>query len=342
MVSAAQKRVQQSQAEVRAARAAVVSRQKAADAAKRGIAKERAGVAQARAGYQSAAAQKGYAALRAEVDAVITARPISPGTLVNPGQTVMKVAQISPIRLQANVPLADLYRVRIGTSATVSVGEQAGVAARVTSVAPALDPKSRTGVVEVIWPNLDRKFLPGQFVSMRIQVGTQQPGPAVPSEAVQRQAGGKTFVWVAEPTADEGRYTVRRTEVEVGSSDGRRVAVASGLRGGEKVLVSGGAYLRDGSEVAVESARPDGSTVEVLSSGYRPSVVEIPAGRPATLTFIRKTESTCGEEVVFPSLGIKKKLPMGTPVKVQVPAQKPGQIDFTCGMKMLQGKVVVR
>jgi RND family efflux transporter MFP subunit len=350
MVSAAQRRIRMAQAEVRAARAAVVSRQKAAEAAKKNISRERAGVAQARAGYQSASAQRSYSELKSGVDGVITARAIDPGTLVNPGQTVLKVAQISPIRLQANVAGADLERIQVGTQVTVLPRSENSVPiqAKVTSISPAVDPQSRTGVVEVVWPNADGRFLPGQFVTMQIHVGAIREALFIPSEAVQRSAGApgaaKTFVWLAKPTGEPGRFTVERKDVQIGSSDGKNVAILSGLSEGQQVVTMGGAYLREGGEVAapVSETRAKGPVVEVFASGFKPESVTVSKGEPVTITFIRRSEEGCGTEIVFPELDIDKPLPLNEPVEVELRPDKTGELKFSCGMDMLRGKVIVR
>lgn len=350
MISAARKRVSQAQAEVRAARAAVLSKQRAADAAKKGISREQAAVAQARAGYESAAAQRGYATLKAEVDGVVTQRVISPGTLVNPGQVVLKVAQISPIRLQANVAAADLARIQVGTPVTVTSREGVGqpIQTTVTSIQPGVDPQARTGVVEALWRNANGGFLPGQFVEMRIEVGGERSALTVPLEAVQRPPGepgaARAFVWVAEPGPDSGRFTVKRVEAQLGATDGRRIAVSGGLTEGQRVVTVGAANLREGGEVSapVAEVQTKGPVVEITGSGYKPDSVTAEAGKPVTITFVRRTEATCGTEVVFPDLKIEKPLPLNKPVEVTITPVKSGDLRFTCGMDMLRGKVVVR
>ncbi|MCB8933740.1 MAG: efflux RND transporter periplasmic adaptor subunit [Chthonomonadaceae bacterium] len=350
MIVAAQRRVAQTKADVRAAQASIRARESAAAAAKQSIAKERAGVAQARASYNGAAAQRGYSEIRAEVDGVITQRVISPGVLVAPGQSVLKVAQVSPIRLQANVAMEDIDRISVGDPVTVRDPEGKGVPIRsqVRSVAPALDPRSRTGVVEVVWPNADGRFSPGQFVEMQIEVGRVADALTVPAEAVQHGAGEpglpESFVWVAEPGDDTGRFTVKRIEVELGRSDGQRREVTGALEPGQKVVTQGAAYLREGGEVMTPLPKIEskGPVVEVTTSGYKPSTVTVELGKPVTITFIRRTDQTCGSEILFPDLGINKPLPLNEPVEVTFTPTKGGDLRFTCAMDMLRGKVVVR
>ena len=57
---------------------------------------------------------------------------------------------------------------------------------------------------------------------------------------------------------------------------------------------------------------------------------------------MRTTDKTCGTEVVFPSLNIKRALPLNEPVVIEFTPAKSGDIAFACGMNMLHGTVVVR
>lgn len=81
--------------------------------------------------------------------------------------------------------------------------------------------------------------------------------------------------------------------------------------------------------------------VTVSKEGFDPKAIEVKAGRPVTLAFIRIDQENCGNEVVFPSLNLKKELPLGKVVTVDIPAEKPGEFSFACGMDMLKGIVMV-
>jgi len=75
--------------------------------------------------------------------------------------------------------------------------------------------------------------------------------------------------------------------------------------------------------------------------GFTPSSVKFKKGAPATLIFTRTTDDTCATEVVFPALDIKKDLPKGTPVTINVPTDKEQKLTFQCGMGMYKSAVVV-
>ncbi len=363
-------RVQQARAELEAHHAHVRQQKAAADVARSGIGQTQAGVSQAEAGVSQATTTAGYTEIRSLLDGVVTQRLISPGTLVNPGQAILKVAQINPIRLQANVAEADLQRVRAGTLVTVRDRDNKGkpVMARLTSVAPAVDAQTRTGLVEVIVPNPGRRFLPGEYVVMEIATGESTVPLSVPAAAVQQratvEAGGKasSYVWVAE-AAQAGRFTVRPVAVQTGVSDGAQVEIRSGLKPGQRVVTLGYQYLSEGdtvttSQITLAAASPasgdrsthaggDGkaqsASIAVTENGFEPANVTLKAGAPARLTFTRKTDATCATEVIFPDFNIKKALPLNQPVTVEFTPKKNGAIVFGCGMDMmLRGKVVAR
>jgi plastocyanin domain-containing protein len=80
----------------------------------------------------------------------------------------------------------------------------------------------------------------------------------------------------------------------------------------------------------------------VNAQGFEPAKIALRAGVPARLTFIRTTDKTCGTEVVFPSLDLKRSLPLNEPVVIEFTPAKSGEIAFACGMNMLRGTVVVQ
>jgi plastocyanin domain-containing protein len=79
----------------------------------------------------------------------------------------------------------------------------------------------------------------------------------------------------------------------------------------------------------------------ISKRGYEPKSIEVKRGQPVKLAIFREDEENCGEEIVFPKLNIKKTLPVGEIVPVEFTPSESGEINFTCGMDMLRGKVVV-
>lgn len=98
-----------------------------------------------------------------------------------------------------------------------------------------------------------------------------------------------------------------------------------------------------GANMAQGPHAPPGSVlVNVSMVGFDPSVIPAKAGQPIKLAFFRPNAANCAREVVFPDLGIRKELPPGQTVVVDITPPKSGPLGFECGMKMLKGQLIVR
>ena len=60
------------------------------------------------------------------------------------------------------------------------------------------------------------------------------------------------------------------------------------------------------------------------------------------LVFTRTSDEGCGQQLVFPTLGIRRDLPLNRAVTVDLTMPATGSVAFTCGMDMLRGSVVVQ
>jgi plastocyanin domain-containing protein len=78
-----------------------------------------------------------------------------------------------------------------------------------------------------------------------------------------------------------------------------------------------------------------------VEGGYEPARVRLRAGQAARLVFDRREDSSCSEEVVIPELGIRRFLPAHQRTGVDLPPAQAGTYEFTCGMGMLRGSLVV-
>ena len=74
---------------------------------------------------------------------------------------------------------------------------------------------------------------------------------------------------------------------------------------------------------------------------YTPARIEVPAGRPVTLRFLRKDPSPCAEQVLFDDLRISRELPLNKKLDITLTPTSPGEYEFTCQMRMYRGTLVV-
>ena len=104
------------------------------------------------------------------------------------------------------------------------------------------------------------------------------------------------------------------------------------------VIAVGGFAIAQQKKAGVDT---QSAKVTVDAQGFKPSSLNLKAGVPAKITFLRTTDETCGTSVVIPDYKIQKDLPLNQPVVVEFTPRK-GTFAFACGMQMLQGKVVVQ
>lgn len=111
--------------------------------------------------------------------------------------------------------------------------------------------------------------------------------------------------------------------------------------------VAQGAHKKKGSRAktlraakSVETVQT--ATVSLTGEGYQPASLKLKRGVPARITFVRRIEETCGKEIAIPNYNIRRALPLNQAVVVEFTPEKTGDFNFTCGMGMLRGKVVVQ
>lgn len=80
----------------------------------------------------------------------------------------------------------------------------------------------------------------------------------------------------------------------------------------------------------------------IVDGGYTPDTIEIPAGTATTIHFLRKDPSSCLEEVIISEFKIRRTLPLNERVDVQITPPQAGKFQFSCGMGMYHGTLIVR
>ena len=80
----------------------------------------------------------------------------------------------------------------------------------------------------------------------------------------------------------------------------------------------------------------------LVKGAYTPDVIVVEHGKPVRLTFRREETAACSEKVLFPDFNRSAELPEGELVPIEFTPQDPGEYDFSCGMGMLHGTLIVR
>jgi len=164
---------------------------------------------------------------------IVTAIGARPGARVEPGQSILTLADLSQVSLVAEVPEAALGRIRVGQAAEISFSAYPGeiTRGRVDYIFPTLDAEARTARVRVSLPNPGGRLKIGMFAKLKI-AGTPTGALIVPTEAVI-STGTRDVVIVQR---NGGFIPV---EVELGREVGDRTEVRRGLNLNDVVVVSG-------------------------------------------------------------------------------------------------------
>lgn len=179
----------------------------------------------------------------------VSARAVSQGEAVQPGQALLTVVNSSILELAGQVPVAEATRLRPGMPVEFTVEAYPGrtFAGSVARVEPTADPGTRQVGVYVRLPNEERSLVGGLFARGVILSGDPREVVVVPTGAVREEGGAAHVLVVAE-----GRAVT--TPVTLGERDAARgvVAILSGLDGGETVVVAPG-EVEEGAEVRIEA-----------------------------------------------------------------------------------------
>jgi multidrug efflux pump subunit AcrA (membrane-fusion protein) len=289
-LSQAQAKVSEAKATLQAAQASVSQAQKQVDVGSAGVRMALADivVAQGLADQAGAAAQaaqasaneanivQGYTRITSPASGVVIARPIAPGTLVQPGQVILQVAEIDTVRVQANVAISDLDGIHPGSSVEITPDDGGSIiSAKVTSVFPSANMDTRTAVVEADIPNPGHRLLPGAFVSMQItkHVGTNKL--LVPVSSVVSQ-DGQSYVWIANQPGSGGQeYVCVICHIHYTAAQAMKFHYIDPMDGGKLIPLKASESpaptgLITAHEVHVQAGGSDGTWTEVTSDDLTP------------------------------------------------------------------------
>jgi membrane fusion protein, heavy metal efflux system len=175
----------------------------------------------------------------APLDGVVIARGVNQGQVLQAGQELFVVADLSSVWVIADLYEKDFATVRAGTPAVITVAGLPRVRGRVAYIDPRVDAATRTAKVRVEVPNAARTLRLGMFAQVIFEATEGRSGLVVPRQAVQA-IGERNVVYVA--TTEEGRFEERI--VRLGNYFENSVEILDGVRAGERVVTEGSFYLR--------------------------------------------------------------------------------------------------
>jgi membrane fusion protein, heavy metal efflux system len=180
----------------------------------------------------------------APIGGTITPRQIGLGQFINStaggaSGPVYTIGNLSTVWLVANVREADAPLMQLSLPVEVRVLAFPGrmFKAKISWVAPSIDPNTHRLSVRADVENPDRELKPGMFANFSIITGKEATAPAVPQHAIVYECD-TARVWVA---GEDG--TIAARSVRVGQIADGMVEILEGLTAGEKVVTSGALFI---------------------------------------------------------------------------------------------------
>lgn len=172
------------------------------------------------------------------------------GDYVAEGTTILRLANLSSLWVEAQVYTSQLSQIDRHGAATVQLPDLGGkeVNGRITFVNPEINPDTRINLVRVAIPNPGGQLKPGMPVYVILK-NRQAHALTLPADAVIRNEK-YSLVWL-----QVGHNAYKSNMVETGLENGDRVEIRSGLKEGD-VVVTRGAYLLNSEYIFKRGADP--------------------------------------------------------------------------------------
>jgi membrane fusion protein, multidrug efflux system len=225
-----------------------------------------------------------YATVRAPIDGIVGAAQISEGALVvqHDTATLATIQQLDPIYADFTQSVSELMHLRrayesgdlerIATDAikvrlVLDDGTLYPIAGKLLFSEAKVDAHTGQVTLRGEFANPKRELLPGMYVRVRIEQGIDSDAIAVPQQAIQRNAGGGSEVFVVKDDNSVARQPVRTGAVQ----DGQWL-VTDGLKAGDRVVVEGFQKFAAGDKVKPQSWDEADASADTTASSQSASV----------------------------------------------------------------------
>ena len=203
-------------------------------------------VARLKARVDEAESRTAKTVIRAPFSGILGLRQISPGAYVKAGSDIVRLENVSSIKVDFRIPENYLSKIRPNQEIAVKLDAYPGEAftGRVYAVEPVVDERTRTIAMRARIPNKGFKLKPGMFVRVAVTLDSRPNAVIVPEQAIWPQ-GKDSFVY----RVVEGKAAL--TKVEIGNRSPGSVEILKGLAANDVVITDGQMKLKDGAAVSV-------------------------------------------------------------------------------------------
>jgi RND family efflux transporter MFP subunit len=194
----------------------------------------------------------GFENIYAPFNGIITARNVDIGTLINAGAGSANSGELfhmvaeNVLRIYVNVPQAYSYSTVPGVVTQLTLTEKPGSTyeGKIVRTAKAIDPTSRTLLVEVDVDNRKGELYPGAYMQVHFKLANAHLSMIIPVSTLMFRSEGLRVGVVKNNIA-------KLVPITIGRDDGRSVEVASGLQDTDEVIQNPPDSLIDGESVHI-------------------------------------------------------------------------------------------
>ncbi len=205
---------------------------------------------QAKAAYERTKILSDYANIIAPFDGVITKRSVDPGALVQAGTAsetqslpIVHLADIYKLRLDFPAPEQIVRQMYVGMPVDVVIhAAKETVHSQVARMSDAVDPSTRTMIVEVDLDNKELKLKPGMYADATVPLAAKKDALAAPMQAVIM--GKHPEVWVVDK-----QNMVHKRTVTLGIRTPNKVEITKGVSEGDLLIFGEHENIIDGMTV---------------------------------------------------------------------------------------------
>jgi len=210
-------------------------------------------VKSAQANLQRLRELQSFEKIYAPFDGVVTARNVDTGQLISQGSTaeLFHMQALEILRVYTNVPQLYTQTLKRGMRVPLTFPEHPGRTFEGTTVrtADAIDPASRTLLVEVDVNNRNGELLPGALAQVHFKTSPVGPTFIVPTAALIFRREGLQLGLVRNSSDGTVAHLV---PVTIGEDDGANAQIITGLNPGDQVIQDPPDSLIEGEKVTVE------------------------------------------------------------------------------------------
>ncbi|WP_119165336.1 efflux RND transporter periplasmic adaptor subunit [Algihabitans albus] len=209
----------------------------------------RAALLEAEADIQAIEARIANRVILAPFGGVVGIRDISPGALVEPGDLITTLDDLSVIKLDFSVPAVYLPTLVRGLPIVAKASAFGGreFTGEISSIGSRVDPVTRSITARALIPNPEETLRPGLLMTVELLKNVRR-SLIIPEEAVIPR-GRQTQVMVVDPETE----TAESREVDLGARRPGAVEVLNGLEEGELVVTHGALQVAPGQRVTIEA-----------------------------------------------------------------------------------------